>query len=117
MERFLVNVLKLCSMEKKLYYSIKEVSDEVGEPQSVLRFWESEFPSLRPVKNKRGVRSYTERDLDLVRRIHYLTRECGFTLDGAREQLRQRPVEDPQQQLANHLLEVRRFLVSLKEAL
>ena len=104
-------------MEKKLYYSIGEVSEMVGEPQSVLRFWETEFPCLQPVKNKRGVRSYTERDVELVRRIHYLTRECGFTLEGTREQLRLRQVDDPRQTLADNLLEVRRFLSALRDTL
>jgi len=104
-------------MEKKLYYTIGEVAAEVGEPQSVLRFWETEFPSLRPVKNKRGVRSYTERDVELVRRIRHLTRECGYTLDGVREQLRMRPLDDPKQEVINRLTEVRRFLVDLKETL
>lgn len=104
-------------MEKKLYYSIGEVSSMVGEPQSVLRFWETEFPSLKPVKNRRGVRSYTERDVELVKRICYLTRECGYTLDGVREQLRVRPLEDPKQEVVNRLTDVRRFLTELKEQL
>lgn len=104
-------------MDKKLYYSIGEVSEMVGEPQSVLRFWETEFTSLRPVKNRRGVRSYTERDVELVRRIHYLTRECGYTLEGVREQLRVRPIVDPKQQVVNNLLELRQTLVALKETL
>ncbi len=104
-------------MEKKLYYSIGEVSEMVGEPQSVLRFWETEFGSLKPVKNKRGVRSYTERDIELVKRIRYLTRECGYTLDGVREQLRTRSLEDPKQEVVNNLTELRRTLVALKESL
>ena len=102
---------------KKLYYSIKEVSETLGEPASVLRFWETEFDCLRPVKNRRGVRNYTEHDIELLRRIHYLTRECGYTLEGAREQMRTRPVEDPQQQVVDNLNELRRFLVNLKETL
>lgn len=104
-------------MESKLYYSIAEVSELVGEPQSVLRFWEKEFPSLQPTKNKRGVRSYTTRDVEIVKRIHYLTRECGYTLEGVREQLRVRKLDDPKQALSNRLLEVRHFLEGLKEQL
>jgi DNA-binding transcriptional MerR regulator len=69
------------------------------------------------VKNKRGVRSYTERDIELVKRIHYLTRECGYTLDGAREQLRQRPLDDPKQEVINNLVDLRRTLTALKETL
>ena len=104
-------------MDKKLYYSIGEVSELVGEPQSVLRFWETEFSSLRPTKNKRGVRSYTERDVELVKRIQYLTRECGYTLDGVRDQLRRRPSDDPRQEVMDNLLELRRTLLALKETL
>ena len=102
---------------KKLYYSIGEVATMLGEAPSVLRFWESEFDSLRPVKNRRGVRSYTEHDIDLLRRIQYLTRQCGYTLEGARDQLRQRPVDDPKAELAANLATLRRFLVDLKETL
>ena len=102
---------------EKLYYSIGEVSEMLGEPQSVLRFWETEFNSLKPVKNKRGVRSYTEHDINLLRRIQYLTRQCGYTLEGAREQMRTRPLEDPRQEVINTLTELRRTLVALKETL
>lgn len=101
----------------KLYYSIGEVAGMLDVAPSVLRFWESEFDCLKPVKNKRGTRSYTARDIELLRRIHYLTRECGYTLEGAREQMRTRPVDDPKMELVNNLTAVRQFLVELKEQL
>ena len=104
-------------MDKKLYYTIGEVAEIVGEQPTVLRFWESEFKQIRPVKNKRGVRSYTKHDIDILRRIHHLTRECGYTLEGAREQMRTRPLEDPKMELVNNLKEVRSFLTELKEVL
>jgi DNA-binding transcriptional MerR regulator len=104
-------------MDKKLYYTIGEVAEMIGEPATVLRFWESEFKQIKPVKNKRGVRSYTEHDIDILRRIHHLTRECGYTLEGAREQMRTRPIEDPKMELVNNLKEVRTFLAELKEVL
>lgn len=100
-----------------MYYTIGEVAEIVGEQPTVLRFWESEFKQIHPVKNKRGVRSYTDHDIDILRRIHHLTRECGYTLEGAREQMRTRPVEDPKMELVNNLKEVRSFLVGLKEVL
>ena len=104
-------------MDKKLYYTIGEVAEMIGEPATVLRFWESEFKQIKPVKNKRGVRSYTEHDIDILRRIHHLTRECGYTLEGAREQMRTRPIEDPKMELVNNLKEVRTFLAELKDVL
>ena len=104
-------------MDKKLYYTIGEAAEMVGEQPTVLRFWESEFKQIRPVKNKRGVRSYTERDIELLKRIRHLTRDCGYTLDGVREQLRVRSLDDPKQDIINNLTEVRRTLVALKETL
>ena len=104
-------------MEHKLYYSIGEVAAMLDVAPSVLRFWESEFDCIKPVKNARGTRSYTGRDIDLLRRIHYLTRQCGYTLDGAREQLRQRPVEDLRMEAVQNLTAVRQFLVDLKSQL
>ena len=102
---------------EKLYYSIGEVAAMLDVAPSVLRFWESEFDCIKPVKNKRGTRSYTARDIELLRRIHYLTRECGYTLAGARVQMRTRPVDDPKMELVNNLTAVRQFLVELKEQL
>ena len=55
---------------------------------SLLRFWESEFPQLKPNKTTGGARVYTEKDIALVREIYRLTKECGFTLEGARQQLK-----------------------------
>ena len=101
----------------KLYYSIGEVSAMLGEAPSVLRFWESEFDCLKPVKNKRGVRSYTAHDIDLLKRIQYLTRQCGYTLDGVREQLRTRSIDDPRQEVIDNLNELRRTLVQFKDLL
>ena len=104
-------------MENKLYYSIGEVAERLGVATSVLRFWETEFDCIKPVKNKRGTRSYTQHDIELLQRIHYLTRDCGYTLEGAREQLRQKPNDDPKMEVVRQLNEVRSFLVQLKETL
>lgn len=104
-------------MGNKLYYSIGEVAAMLGVRTSVLRFWESEFDCIKPVKTSNGARNYTEHDIELLRKIHYLTRECGYTLEGAREQMRTRPMEDPKMALVNELNEVRAFLVELKEVL
>lgn len=104
-------------MESKLYYSIGEVAAMLDVAPSALRFWETEFDCIRPVKNRRGTRSYTEHDIQLLRRIQYLTRECGYTLEGAREQMRTRPVADPKMETLANLHQLRSFLVELKENL
>lgn len=67
----------------KLYYSIREVSQIVGEPQYVLRYWEKEFPLLKPKKNRAGNRIYSEKDIEIVRTIKTLIREQKLSLKGA----------------------------------
>ncbi len=72
----------------KLYYKIREVCKIVGVEAHVLRFWEMEFPSLSPPKSKSGQRTYRPRDIDLLLEIRKLLYEDGFTIAGARKQLR-----------------------------
>ena len=104
-------------MPDKLYYPIGEVAQMLNVNPSLLRYWETEFPSIRPHKNKKGTRYYTESDIALLRHIYHLTRDCGYTLDGVKEQLRHKETLDHDMQLVQTLTEARQFLVSLKECL
>src|SRR6266567_6999223 len=72
----------------KLYFRIGEVSELAGLPAYVLRFWETEFPQLKPTKSGTGQRMYRRRDVEAVLRIKKLLYEEGFTIVGARQQLR-----------------------------
>ena len=72
----------------KLYFRIGEVADLCRLPAYVLRFWESEFPQLKPVKSSTGQRMYRKHDVENVLRIKQLLYERGFTITGARQQLR-----------------------------
>src|ERR1700688_3025383 len=72
----------------KLYFRIGEVATLCHLPAYVLRFWESEFPQLKPVKSSTGQRMYRRRDVESVLRIKQLLYEKGFTISGARQQLR-----------------------------
>ena len=72
----------------KLYFRIGEVSKLCKLPAYVLRFWESEFPQLKPVKSSTGQRMYRQRDVENVLRIKRLLYEEGFTIAGARQQLK-----------------------------
>ena len=72
----------------KLYFRIGEVATLCHLPAYVLRFWESEFPQLKPVKSSTGQRMYRKRDVESVVRIKKLLYEDGFTIAGARVQLR-----------------------------
>src|SRR2546423_7682655 len=73
----------------KLYFRIGEVSRLCRLPAYVLRFWETEFPQLKPVKSSTGQRMYRRRDVESVLRIKKLLYEDGFTIAGARGQLRE----------------------------
>jgi len=74
---------------KKLYYSIGEVSEATDLKQYVLRYWESEFPQLSPAKNRAGNRTYREKDIELVNFIKTLLYEKKYTIEGARQKLKQ----------------------------
>jgi DNA-binding transcriptional MerR regulator len=104
-------------MTDKLYHPIGEVAEMLQVNPSLLRYYETEFPTLRPHKNKKGNRFYTDSDIDLLRQILHLTRDCGYTLDGAREQLRLDNKLDDKMQIIRTLTETRQFLADLKEFL
>jgi DNA-binding transcriptional MerR regulator len=73
----------------KLYFRIGEVGRICRLPAYVLRFWETEFPILKPVKSSTGQRMYRQRDVENVLRIKRLLYEEGFTIAGARQHLRE----------------------------
>jgi DNA-binding transcriptional MerR regulator len=77
------------TVEDKLYYSISEVARITDLQPYVLRFWEKEFPMLRPRKNKGGNRHYQKRDIELINQIKQLLYEENYTIPGARRKLRQ----------------------------
>jgi DNA-binding transcriptional MerR regulator len=86
----------MTTIPPKLYYSISEVSELTSVKPHVLRYWESEFPDLRPKKNRAGNRSYREKDIRMVMTIRDLLYSEGYTIQGARMQLRDRlRREDP----------------------
>jgi len=68
----------------KLYFRIGEVSELTRTKAFVLRYWETEFPSLRPVKGNSGHRLYRRKDVELIFQIRRLLYEKGFTIEGAR---------------------------------
>jgi DNA-binding transcriptional MerR regulator len=79
----------------KLYYRIGEVSDLVGVEPHVLRYWETEFRSIRPQKSRKGQRIYSRRDVDRLLKVKDLLYTHGFTIAGARRRLREAGLEPP----------------------
>jgi DNA-binding transcriptional MerR regulator len=82
---------------EKLYFRIGEVARLCRLPAYVLRFWETEFPQLKPVKSSTGQRMYRRRDVENVVRIKQLLYEEGYTIAGARQHLRDEGKGDKKQ--------------------
>jgi DNA-binding transcriptional MerR regulator len=103
---------------EKIYYSIGEVADMFNVAPSLIRFWESEFEIIQPKKNRKGNRQFTREDIDNVRTIYHLVKEKGFTLQGAKEMLRNdsQAVKDKMEMISS-LKRVRQFLTEVREKL
>ncbi len=110
----------------KTYHSITEVSQMLDVRPHVLRYWESQFPMLRPKKGRSGSRMYRDRDIELITRIKVLLYDKGFTIKGARRRVRlehRKEIEERQLGLgidnpwAEGLGQVREELLEILQAL
>lgn len=86
-----VSPRELPAIPDKLYFTISEVSQLCAVKAYVLRYWEQEFPQLKPVKRRGNRRYYQQQDILLIRQIKTLLYENGFTIEGARAQLSNTP--------------------------
>ena len=84
-------VAALPDIPRKRYFAIGEVSELCAVKPHVLRYWEQEFPQLKPVKRRGNRRYYQHDDVQMIRRIRSLLYEQGFTIGGARQRLREQP--------------------------
>ena len=76
-------------MAEKLFYSMGEVAEMFDVNPSLLRYWEEQFPALKPKRNRKGNRHYTPDDVELLKQIYHLVKERGMRLEGARKALRE----------------------------
>lgn len=99
----------------KLYYSIGEVAKMFGVNQSLIRFWEREFSIIKPKKNQKGTRFFTPQDVDNFHLIFHLVKEKGYTLQGAKLALKDKPEEINENfEVVKRLKKIRSFLVDLE---
>ena len=103
---------------EKLYYSIGEVAEIFNVAPSLIRFWESEFELIQPKKNRKGNRHFTVEDINNVRTIYHLVKEKGFTLQGAKEMLKNdtESVKD-KMEMIDSLKNIRQFLAEVRDKL
>lgn len=110
-------MVKKIDLPDKLYYSIGEVAKAFDVNASLLRYWEQEFPILKPKKNKKGNRYFTAEDIQNLKIIYHLTKEKGYTLDGARVALTTQEKLSEQVSMLDRLTYVRAELKKLKDLL
>ncbi len=103
--------------KRKMFYTIGEVAAMFRVNTSLIRFWEQEFDIIQPHRNKKGNRLFTPRDVDYFHQIYHLVKEQGFTLQGAKEQLKSKPIDtgSAKQELAESLRRIKTNLLELKD--
>ena len=100
----------------KLYYSIGEVAQMFGVTTSLIRFWETEFPNLRPRKNSKGDRRYTKKEIEELRLVYSLVKEKGYTLQGAKDFLKNKSYQKNAETIET-LNRVKQLLLEIREKL
>ena len=111
-EKFDINKLT------KLYYGIGEVAKMFNVNTSLIRFWEKEFDIIQPKKNKKGNRLFTKEDVKNYHLIHFLVKDRGYTLKGAKDKIKGNKNEVVNQQvIVQKMSKIKSFLLQLKEEL
>jgi len=106
------------NLPEKLYYNIGEVAKAFDVNTSLIRFWEGEFDSIKPKKNKKGNRKFTQKDIEQLELIYFLVKEKGYTLDGAKQHLKNKAsLELSKYDLIKRLKHVKSELEELKKEL
>lgn len=105
------------TIEKK-YYAIGEVAAKFNVATSLIRFWESEFDIIKPKKNRKGNRQFTKEDIENVKLIYHLVKEKGFTLQGAKDMLKNdSDAIKGKMEMIESLTRVKEFLSEIKQQL
>ena len=100
----------------KLFYSISEVAAMFDANASLIRFWEKEFDIIKPTKNAKGNRLFTQKDIDNIALVHHYVKERRLTLEGARQKIRQnRDDAEHTFQIVQSLKKVKAMLLEIKE--
>jgi len=102
--------------DSKLYYSISEVATMFNVNASLIRFWEKEFDIIKPRKNAKGNRLFTQQDIDSIALIHHYVKERRLTLEGTRQKIKEnRNDVENNFQVVQSLKNIRAMLLELKE--
>ncbi len=102
----------------KPYYNISETAQMFNVNTSLLRYWEKEFTQIKPYKNKKGDRYFTPKDIEIIQIIYNLTKIQGYTLQGAKDELKRAYGKHASQaQAVATLREIREKLIAIRDSL
>ena len=101
----------------KLYFRIGEVSTLADLPTYVLRFWETEFPQIKPKRTPSGQRIYTKNDVAVILKIKHLLYDKKFTISGAKQHLKSKAGDNKKFSSKKILAEIHEELQSIRELL
>ncbi len=105
-------------LKGKLYYGIGEVAEAFDVNTSLIRFWEKEFDEIKPKKNAKGNRKFTNEDIKTIELIYHLVKERGFTLEGAKTHLKEEKNKTLSTfEMISKLKKVKAELLKIKEQL
>ena len=106
------------SKDLKMYYSISEVAKMFNVNESLLRYWEKEFPIIAPRKAGGNIRQYRKEDIENIRLVYHLVKEKGMTLQGAKQRLKANKEKTIQTaEIVDRLKQIREELVNLRNSL
>ena len=106
--------MKFNSAEKR-YYSIGEVASKFNVNASLIRFWEKEFSILKPKKNSKGNRKFTLNDIEKFSKIYFLVKEKGYTIQGAKDYLKNNIKSHTKLDVINRLNEIKSKLIEIRD--
>jgi DNA-binding transcriptional MerR regulator len=102
---------------QKQYYSIGDVASMFKENTSLIRYWENEFSILKPKKNKKGDRFFRPEDIKNLKMIYHLLRERKYTIEGAKEFIKNNKAAGEKHEMIESLEKIKSFLIELKNNL
>ena len=118
--KYMTDMALNTNKDLKMYYSIKEVAQELSVTETTLRYWESVFPQVAPYKGANGVRRYTKEDIKTLRTIYHLVKERKLTLAGAKKQLKgsgTKETAETNSEVIDRLKAIKEELLGIKQEL
>jgi DNA-binding transcriptional MerR regulator len=103
---------------KKIYYTMGEVCEMLDVAPSLIRYWHSEFSEIRPMKNKKGNRLFRPQDLETIKLIYHLLKERGYTIQGAKDHLKNNKISSHKNfEMIESLKRIKSFLENMRDEL